>query len=70
MEKGKAAGTASQDNIKKAQQSLKDKGTYTGEVDGLLGPLTRQALAGFQADNGLTITQVIDEPTLESLDLA
>src|SRR5438552_14499872 len=42
-------------------------GYYQGEVDGLLGPLTRQALVDYQADQGLVATAVIDEPTLESL---
>ena len=56
--------------IADVQAVLQEEGYYTGEVDGLLGPLTRQALAGWQADNGLAITQAIDEPTLESLDMA
>jgi peptidoglycan hydrolase-like protein with peptidoglycan-binding domain len=45
-------------------------GYYTGEVDGLLGPLTREALAAYQADNGLAATAAIDQPTLDSLGLA
>jgi peptidoglycan hydrolase-like protein with peptidoglycan-binding domain len=44
-------------------------GYYQGEVDGLLGPLTREALIGYQTDNGLYTTAAIDEPTLESLGL-
>jgi hypothetical protein len=52
------------------QSLLKQMGYYTGEVDGLLGPLTRQALAAYQADQGLTATASIDEPTLDSLGLA
>jgi peptidoglycan hydrolase-like protein with peptidoglycan-binding domain len=39
-------------------------------VDGLLGPLTREALAAYQGDQGLTTTSAIDEPTLDSLGLA
>jgi peptidoglycan hydrolase-like protein with peptidoglycan-binding domain len=49
---------------------LQQMGYYRGEVDGLLGPLTREALAAYQADNGLTTTSSIDEPTLASLGLA
>ena len=53
--------------IADVQATLQDMGYYKGEVDGLLGPLTREALASYQADNGLTATAVIDEPTLDSL---
>ncbi len=56
--------------IADVQSILKDAGYYEGEVDGLLGPLTRQALVDYQRDNGLYATAVIDEPTLESLGLS
>ncbi|MEP6603447.1 MAG: peptidoglycan-binding domain-containing protein [Spartobacteria bacterium] len=56
--------------IADVQAILQSQGYYRGEVDGLLGPLTRQALAAYQADAGLTPTAAIDEPTLDSLDLA
>jgi hypothetical protein len=55
--------------IANVQAVLKDMGYYRGEVDGLLGPLTREALTGYQTDNGMTVTAVIDEPTLESLNM-
>jgi chemotaxis protein histidine kinase CheA len=53
--------------IADVQAVLQEMGYYKGEVDGLLGPLTREALTGYQADQGLTATAVIDEPTLNSL---
>jgi hypothetical protein len=53
--------------IASVQDELQQMGYYKGEVDGLLGPLTREALAAYQADQGLTATAVIDEPTLDSL---
>ena len=53
--------------IAEVQAVLKEMGYYKGEVDGLLGPLTRAALMGYQTDNGMAVTAVIDEPTLESL---
>jgi hypothetical protein len=56
--------------IADVQALLQQMGYYKGEVDGLLGPLTREALAAYQADQGLTTTAVIDEPTLDSLGLA
>jgi hypothetical protein len=51
------------------QAALQEQGYYKGEVDGLLGPLTREALAEYQQANGLYATQTIDEPTLNSLGL-
>lgn len=56
--------------IADVQAELQQMGYYKGEVDGLLGPLTREALASYQADQGLTTTEAIDEPTLDSLGLA
>ena len=63
-------GTAAQPPdrvIADVQASLQEQGYYKGEVDGLLGPLTREALTGYQSDNGLYTTAAIDEPTLASL---
>jgi hypothetical protein len=56
--------------IADVQAVLQQMGYYKGEVDGLLGPLTREALAGYQADQGLTTTAAIDEPTLDSLGMS
>ena len=53
--------------IADVQALLQQMGYYKGEVDGLLGPLTREAVAAYQADQGLTPTAAIDEPTLDSL---
>jgi Putative peptidoglycan binding domain len=55
--------------IADVQAELQQMGYYRGEVDGLLGPLTREALTAYQSDQGLTATAVIDQPTLESLGL-
>jgi Putative peptidoglycan binding domain len=53
--------------IADVQAALQEMGYYRGEVDGLLGPLTREALTAYQTDNGLYTTAAIDEPTLNSL---
>lgn len=55
--------------IAEVQDALQQQGYYHGEVDGLLGPLTRQALTDYQADNGIYTTATIDQPTLDSLGL-
>jgi hypothetical protein len=49
------------------QAALQQQGYYQSDVDGLLGPLTREAIAAYQRDHGLYITSAIDRPTLESL---
>jgi hypothetical protein len=51
------------------QQQLASAGYYDGPIDGLLGPMTREAIAAYQADNGLAVTSAIDEPTLATLGL-
>jgi hypothetical protein len=56
--------------IANVQAELQEMGYYRGEVDGLLGPLTREALTAYQADYGLATTAVIDQPTLDSLELS
>lgn len=52
------------------QAALQEQGYYRGEVDGLLGPLTRQALADYQSSHGLYVTETIDRPTLDSIGLS
>src|SRR6266850_3771987 len=56
--------------IADVQAELQEMGYYRGEVDGLLGPLTREALTAYQADQGLATTAAIDEPTLDSLGMS
>jgi hypothetical protein len=56
--------------IADVQATLQEMGYYQGEVDGLLGPLTREALTAYQNDHGLYATAVIDEPTLSSLGMS
>jgi N-acetylmuramoyl-L-alanine amidase len=51
------------------QEALADAGYYDGPIDGVLGPMTRDAIAAFQADNGLAVTSAIDEPTLATMGL-
>jgi hypothetical protein len=52
------------------QEQLQRAGYYEGPVDGVLGTMTREAIAAFQADNGLSVTSVIDQPTLATLGIA
>jgi Putative peptidoglycan binding domain len=52
------------------QSQLARDGYYSGPIDGVLGPMTRQAIAAYQADNGLAVTSTVDEPTVASLGLS
>jgi peptidoglycan hydrolase-like protein with peptidoglycan-binding domain len=56
--------------IANVQGALQQQGYYQGEVDGLLGPQTRAALANYQRNHGLYMTSAIDRPTLESLGIS
>jgi len=40
--------------VTKLQERLKDRGFYEAEIDGLVGPMTRAAIAEYQAAHGLT----------------
>jgi hypothetical protein len=53
--------------IANVQSALQQQGYYRGEVDGLIGPLTRGAIGDYQRDHGLYTTSTIDQPTLQSL---
>src|SRR5213592_1822234 len=52
------------------QSQLQRAGYYDGPIDGVLGQMTQEAIAAFQADNGLAVTAAIDEPTLATLGIA
>ena len=56
--------------VANVQATLQEQGYYHGEVDGVLGPLTRAAIASYQEENGLYVTSAIDEPTLDALGMS
>ncbi|MFL6516010.1 MAG: peptidoglycan-binding protein [Chthoniobacterales bacterium] len=53
--------------VANVQEELQNQGYYHGEVDGMLGPQTRAALADYQRDHDLYTTSAIDQPTMDSL---
>jgi peptidoglycan hydrolase-like protein with peptidoglycan-binding domain len=55
------------DELKQAQQKLKDDGDYQGNVDGKMGPKTAQAVKSYQQKNGLKQTGRLDHATLAKL---
>jgi len=52
------------------QTVLQEQDLYKGEVDGLVGPLTQEALVAYQTALGLEPTGAVDQPTLEALGMA
>lgn len=66
------AGTSGSDEqgdsqVREVQQELKDQGLYTGEIDGIHGPLTSSAVQQFQQSQGLPVTGQMDASTLDRL---
>jgi peptidoglycan hydrolase-like protein with peptidoglycan-binding domain len=58
------------EDVKAAQQALKDKGSDPGPVDGRMGPKTKAALKEFQKAQGLKETGRLDRETKAKLGLA
>ncbi|MBF0334734.1 MAG: peptidoglycan-binding protein, partial [Alphaproteobacteria bacterium] len=56
-----------QEIVRIVQRALQRHGLYQGEIDGIVGDLTRQALRNFQSNMGLRGTGEIDLATLDSL---
>jgi len=52
------------------QTMLVDLGYYKGDIDGELGPLTKEAIRAFQRDHGLKVTGVVDAQTQQELEKA
>jgi hypothetical protein len=50
-----------------AQQQLARRGYYRGEIDGVIGPQTRRAIARYQSSHGLEVTGALTPDTLEAL---
>jgi peptidoglycan hydrolase-like protein with peptidoglycan-binding domain len=54
-------------DVKKMQQTLRDKGYYRGEVDGVFGLRTRASIRGFQKAENLPVTGELDTQTAGKL---
>jgi peptidoglycan hydrolase-like protein with peptidoglycan-binding domain len=53
--------------VRQVQQHLQQRGLYDGEIDGIYGPLTQQAILDFQQQHGLPQTATLDDMTLNQL---
>jgi sporulation protein YlmC with PRC-barrel domain len=58
---------APQPEVRAAQQKLRDRGYYSGTVDGVMGPNTEAALRAFQRDRRLGVTGRLDAETARVL---
>lgn len=56
-----------QDTVRQLQEQLQNQGYQVGEVDGVLGPRTQQALTNFQRDQNLQATGQPDQQTMAAL---
>jgi peptidoglycan hydrolase-like protein with peptidoglycan-binding domain len=56
-----------QERIRQAQKRLQEAGFVPGDIDGVLGPQTREALRQYQAKHGLPKTGDLDEATRRAL---
>src|SRR5262245_36190829 len=60
---------APSDQVRQIQEAFRDKGFYTGPIDGVLNPEFRRAIWEFQKTHGLPPTARLDAATLAALDL-
>ena len=65
-----SADDLSEQEMRDLQQNLGRIGFDAGDVDGIWGPNTREALANFQRQQGLDSTGELDRPTLSALGMS
>jgi hypothetical protein len=61
------APVADTTTVQAVQTELTQLGYYSGPVDGIFGPTTRDAVAKYQIDNQLDVTGSLSPDTLQSL---
>jgi peptidoglycan hydrolase-like protein with peptidoglycan-binding domain len=65
--KGKHPAVLHQDDVKKLQETLHAKGYYSGQVDGRMGPQTREGIRKYQKAENLQVTGHVDTETAGKL---
>jgi len=55
--------------VRDVQLELRRRGFYSGEVDGIFGPRTRDGLMAYQSRRGIPVTGAIDRETVRALGL-
>lgn len=65
-----AQGADSENETNQAvQDALAQAGYYRGEIDGIIGPASREAIANYQRDHGLSVTGYINDALIGKLGL-
>jgi len=49
------------------QQRLRDLGLYTGPIDAIMGPLTREAIMGYQKSRNASVTGYLTAEQFDAL---
>ncbi len=57
------------ETVRSAQRLLAQLDLYEGEIDGIVGPITRRAVRQFQEETGYPVTGAIDQRLLGQLDV-
>lgn len=58
------------EEVRLIQSALKNRGYYSGNIDGIFGTLTRNAVTAFQKDSGLKVDGIAGPETLKALGIA
>lgn len=58
------------EEVRQIQTKLKEQGLYTGEIDGIYGSGTKNAVIAFQKSKGLTADGIVGPKTLSALGLS
>lgn len=56
--------------VRLIQTALKERGYYSGNVDGIFGTVTKNAVIKFQRDNGLAVDGIAGKATLKALGIS
>lgn len=65
----RSSSSVEDSTVVSVQRSLKQRGYYSGSIDGDAGSGTRAAIRGFREDNGMAPVSVIDSALLRALGL-
>ena len=58
------------EEVRLIQTALKERGYYGGNIDGIFGTVTKNAVIKFQRDNGLAVDGIVGKATLKALGIS